>query len=178
MFGRLFGVVVTCALFINCSAKKGITTKDLENIHAIAAMDTIHIESDWANPLNSIMIANTGLLPAQSVTGDISLIGNSNHFKMIGDSVSVYLPYYGEWRFAAPYNSNNTAITFDGVPIISRKTFNEKKKRYEYYLELKTDTELFQVNLTIFPNKEADIRLNSSHRAYIGYRGYIKDPKK
>ncbi|TWO33001.1 DUF4251 domain-containing protein [Seonamhaeicola sediminis] len=175
MMLRIVWIFMFSIIIIGCSSRKQLTaTADkMEKIHAIVKMDTINIISNWANPLNSNMIANTGLLPVGSTAGNISLIGNANYFKIIGDSVSIYLPYYGEWRFAPPYGARETGISFDGKPKEYKQTFNKKKNKYEYYFELKNNAEIFQINLTLFPNLNTDIHVNSNLRAYIGYRGEV-----
>lgn len=174
MMLRIVWVLVFSIIVISCSSRKQLNnTEALEKMHTVLKMDTINIEAQWANPLNAYMIANLGLLPFDSTGGNISLIGNANYFKIISDSVSVYLPYYGEWRFAPPYGTSETGISFNGKPEVFEQTFNKKKNRYEYYFELKNNAEIFQINLTLFPNLNTDIHVNSNLRAYISYRGEV-----
>lgn len=142
-------------------------------------MSTEHFEirSDWALPLatNSLnSIANAGLLPPGSSAGQISLIGNANYVKVVGDSLSVYLPYFGERQMGGGYDSDGAGIEFEGVPEKMEITKNEEKQRYDIRFEFEDDAENFTVSLSLFPNLTSTISVNSSQRFPIRYSGAVK----
>ncbi|MGB7394833.1 MAG: DUF4251 domain-containing protein [Pricia sp.] len=148
-----------------------------ERLEEFISEKSFEIISDRAfpmatNALNSI--ANAGLLPPGSTAGQITLIGNSNYLRVIGDSVSVYLPYYGERQMGGGYNNDGPGIQFEGVPTEMEITKNNDKKRYDIRFQMKDDSELFTVNVSLFPNLSSVININSSQRFPIRYSGNVR----
>lgn len=141
------------------------------------SMEHFEIRSDWALPLatNSLnSIANAGLLPPGSSAGQISLIGNANYVKVMGDSLSVYLPYFGERQMGGGYNSDGAGIEFIGVPKKMEITKDKEKQRYDIRFEFKKDSENFMVIITLLPNLQSTININSSQRFPIRYSGSVE----
>ena len=171
---KIFTLLTLIILLFSCkSVKNSMTSQELESLKAITKKDTITIESNWAYPQNPSLIYNTGLLPIGSGGGNINLIGNANHFKIIKDSLSISLPYFGERQMGAGYNTDKAGINFNGKPMTFKSTFNSKKNIHEYFFELKNRTENFQINLIIHSNLNTDIRINTNQRTSISYRGKI-----
>jgi hypothetical protein len=106
-----------------------------------------------------------------SNAGRIDLIGNSNYLKVIGDSVSVSLPYFGERQMGGGYNSSGQGIEFNGIPQKYDTNWNAKKERYEIEMTLKQKTETFQFNIIVFPSLTTEINVSSTHRFSIRYSG-------
>lgn len=174
MISRIVIVIILSIVFMNCGPGKRVATaEELEKVHAVVKMDTLKIRSQWANPLNANDIINIGLLPPDSAAGNINLIGNPNYFKIIGDSLSIFLPYYGRRQLGGTYNPSEVGIAFEGKPKVFKQEFNEKRNRYEYYFEVNTNKENLQINLSIFPNLRTDIKISSSHRTFISYSGAV-----
>ncbi len=169
-------LILSC-LLISCSSSENITvtTAQSKALDQLVIQKSFVIESEWASPMatNSInAIANSGLLPPGSTANNISLIGNNNFFKVQGDSIIAYLPYYGERQMSGGYNTNN-AIEFKGVPDTYEVTKDEKNKRYILSFEINANTETYRGNVTLFPNLTSTIFINSSHRLPINYRGRV-----
>jgi hypothetical protein len=140
---------------------------------------TFRIVSDWAQPLvtNSIsQISNSGLLPPGSTAGRINLLGNSNYFRMKGDSVSAYLPYYGERQAGGGYGSNS-AIQFKGLPRDLEILKDEKSQGYRMDFDIRDNGENYSVSVLLFPNLKSRITVNSSQRFWISYDGKASDLK-
>ena len=155
------------------SALKNDSSK-IDHLHDLVENGSYEIISAWAFPLMTqglSSIANSGLLMPGSNAGRIDLIGNSNYLKVIGDSVSVSLPYFGERQMGGGYNSSGQGIEFNGIPQKYNATWNAKKERYEIEMTLKQKTETFQFNITIFPSLTTDINVSSTHRLSIRYSG-------
>ena len=136
------------------------------------------IRSDKAMPmatasLNSI--SNAGLFPPGSSASQISLIGNPNHVKVMGDSVAIYLPYYGERQMGGGYNSDGPGIELEGVPDVMEITKNGEKQRYTIQIEMKKATERFDIEVILFPNRNSIISVNSSQRFPIRYSGTVQE---
>ncbi|TXG39723.1 DUF4251 domain-containing protein [Seonamhaeicola maritimus] len=175
---QILTILVLALIFVNCgSGKQVVKAEALEKLNAIVKMDNITIESDQANPQNALLMANTGLLPVGSTGGSINLIGNPNHLKIMGNSLSIDLPFYGEMRMGGGYNTDNAGINFEGIPDVFEHSFNSKKSTQNYYFEVKNENEAFQINLSIYPSLRTEIRVNSSHRTFISYRGQVIEKK-
>ncbi|WP_109300933.1 DUF4251 domain-containing protein [Aquimarina sp. AU474] len=172
----LFGLGL---LLISCSSSKDIVapTEKSRALDALVKEKAFQIDLNWAYPLATgtlNRIANSGLLPPGSTASSISLIGNSNYFKMHGDSITMDLPYYGERQLAGDYDTSKNGIKFKGVPENFEIQKNEKKQSYEMSFFIKNDRESSRVIITLFPNHIANININSSHRTPIRYKGDMK----
>ena len=128
------------------------------------------------NSLNQI--SNAGLLPPGSVANRINLIGNANYLRIKGDSISAFLPYFGERQLAGGYNNNNVGIQFNGIPKEYSVTKDEKKQQHNIRFNINNNTENFQVYITVFPNMTATMNINSSHRFAISYSGFVSSIEK
>ncbi len=145
-------------------------------LQQLVAEGAFEIRSDAAFPLMTqgiTAVANAGLLMPGSSASRIDLIGNSNHFRVIGDSVSVNLPYYGERQMGGGYANNDTGISYEGTPQRYEIQWDEIKDRYLITMRARQGTETLQFNVMVFPSLKADINVNSTHRFSIRYSGKI-----
>lgn len=164
---------------ISCSSSSQIANEKngIQQLDALVLTERFEIDSDWAMPLaTSSMnsLANAGLLPPGSSAGQISLIGNTNYVKVRGDSLSVYLPYFGERQMGGGYNSDGAGIDFEGIPEQMEITKNEEKQQYDILIQIREDSENFTINATLFPNLTSTINVSSSQRFPIRYNGSAK----
>lgn len=169
----LIGMLISCGSSSTISDGK-VNSQKLDEL---VASKRFEILSDRAMPiatasLNSI--SNAGLLPPGSSAGQISLIGNPNYLKVLGDSVAVYLPYYGERQMGGGYNNDGPGIKFEGVPQHMEITKDDEKQRYDVRFNMRDDSEMFNVNVTLFPNLNSMINVSSSQRFSIRYSGSVK----
>ena len=152
------------------SNKIQFLTKTVEEAH-------YEITANWAFPLMTQGLnsaANAGLFMPGSNASSIDLMGNANYLKVIGDSVSVSLPYFGERRMGGGYGNSDNGISFNGIPDMYSIEWDKKKNRYVVKMEVKQKTETLQFIITVFPSLKADINVNSTHRTSIQYSGDIK----
>ncbi len=168
-------ILILGSICIGCSSTKDITATpaQIEALNEMIRIKEFQIESRWAYPLvtNSLSsVANSGLLPPGSSVNNIDLIGNANYFKMIKDSISMYLPYYGERRISGNYNSTDTAIKYNGKP---GDIEIEKNKTYQIRFSAKSDGDGYDVEITIFPNLSSRIVVSSMYRTTISYKGEV-----
>ncbi|GAA4271524.1 DUF4251 domain-containing protein [Aquimarina gracilis] len=176
-------IFIVCCAFISCNSSKNPAEEaaKMQVLDQLMAQNDFQIESNWAHPLvsNSITsIANSRLLPPGSTAGAIDIFGNPNYLRVMGDSISMYLPYYGERQLAATYNNTIIAIKYDGKPDNIKIEKNEKKQTYELQFIAKGDRETYRVFIKLTPNLTSMISVNSSHRTPISYKGNIsKIPK-
>ncbi len=171
-------ILLSCCVLISCttSKKTADTAAQIQILDQLVASKTFEIESSWAYPLvtNSISsIANAGLLPPGSTANTISLIGNTNYLRMYGDSISMYLPFFGEQRLSGGYNSMDVAIEYNGIPDAIEIKKNDKKQVYEIRFSAKSNRDFHNVFITVSPNLISNITVNSMYRNTISYRGEV-----
>ncbi len=168
----LFGGAV-----ISCNTTKPMATESgRQQLDELVANKSFVIESDHALPMatNSLnSISNAGLLPPGSSASQISLIGNPNYLKVIGDSVAVYLPYFGERQMGGGYDNDGPGIKFEGVPQDMEINKDDEKHRYDIRFKMRDNSETFTVNIVLFPNLSSMINVNSSQRFPIRYSGHV-----
>ncbi len=164
---------------LSCSSAKSpeVTVAQMQELDALMKGKSINFEARWARPLVTTSlnsIANAGLLPPGSNINNIDLTGNTNYFRISGDSVSGYFPYYGEKQLGGGgYPPNNNAIQFDGVPEDFQIVKNAKG--YQVTFDIQNQTETYQVKAQVFPSKKGNININSTHRFPIAYTGNFEE---
>ncbi len=159
------------------TGKQAVTNEGNTILDDWVANREFAIASEWARPqptTGMVAVSNAGLLGPGNTLGSISLIGNPNYFRVQGDSVSAYLPYYGERQIGGGYNSNRR-IEFNGVPANLKITKDPKNKGYRMQFSIKEDSETYQVNVRLFPNLTSRMSVTSTHRFVIRYDGKIKE---
>lgn len=170
--GLLLLIIWACG----SSSKTMEPTEKSRKLDEMVDQKSFEIISEWAMPMmtNSInSIGNAGLFPPGSAGSRITLIGNPNYLRVFGDSVSAYLPYYGERQMGGGYNDRTTAIKFNGIPRDLEITKDGKDQTYAVHFEINDETENYNVNLKLFPNLKGSISVNSSQRFQIRYSGDI-----
>jgi len=149
--------------------------KALETKNLVENSD-FEISFTWANPLftNEIaQLSNANLLPLESRSGRINLLGSANYIKKRGDSLEIYLPYYGTRQIGVQMGSNNGAIEFTGIPTDYELAYNEKKRHSEISFKMKEDTERYRVYITVDAEQNVSVNLNSTQRTSIKYTGKV-----
>lgn len=180
---KIYALFFCSLLIISCSSSNKIYSPTTET----RALDTlisnkqftIQASSASPQPTNSIVsLSNSGLLGAGNTAGNISLIGNSNHLTVKGDSISIDLPYYGERQMGGGYNSES-GVKFNGIPKEYTVTKDERTQRHTINFKVRGEgTELFTINAIIFPNWKTNILVTSSQRTPIRYQGEVSEIKK
>jgi hypothetical protein len=171
----LFFGVIAIAIVSCKSPKSAISQANIETLDAIVKNQKFHIESDWARPqVTTAMqqVLNSGLLPFGSSSGSINLIGNQNFLTVSKDSISSYLPYYGERQMQVTYGGSDSAIQFDGV-MNNYKVEKDKNNGYTISFEAKSKSENFKVYIKLSPNLMSNITLIGSSRFSISYSGTV-----
>jgi hypothetical protein len=167
-------IILALLISVSCKSSKSTTTQaEIDNLNTIVSNNHYRIESDWAYPQVTAavqQVMNSGLLPPGSSGSGVSLIGNSNFIEIKGDSISSYLPYFGERQMQVGYNTNDSAIQFDGI-MEDYKVVKGKKDAYDISFSAMSKSEKFNVNITIFPNLSTNVTLNSGSRLGIRYSG-------
>ena len=175
---KSFYILVTIAslFFLSCSSSKSsATAEEMAALDAIIKNKSFEIESSWAYPQNSTatqQVLNSGLLGPGGSSSAINLIGNSNFLRISGDSITSYLPYYGERQMQVNYGGGDSAIQFDGL-LEDYRVIKNKNDSYTLSFRAKSKSEDFNCNITIFSNLKSNIMLNGASRFSISYTGNV-----
>ncbi len=116
------------------------------------------IENQWVTPLRG---------------NRINLIGNANYIRFQGDSVELFLPYFGVRHTGGGYN-NDGGIKYEGLA----KNLQVKEGRNNSLIlkfEGKQATESYDFTVNVFPNLNTSTQVNSSDRDPISYQGEIHE---
>jgi hypothetical protein len=92
--------------------------------------------------------------------------------RVSGDSVIAALPYFGR-AFSAPLNPSDNGINFTSVNADYQITF--RKKRWEILIKPKDSQTVSDLNLTVYTNGRALLRVNSNNRQAISFNGMLSD---
>lgn len=175
MMKTIYLYLTLVVLICSCATSK---TVDNSRIKDIVAHQAFKLESEMAQPLATIgmsQLQNSGLLGPGNSASNISLIGNSNFLKIKGDSITSYLPYYGERRSSVGYGTDNSAVEFEGEVKNYTAVWNAKKQHYTITFQAKSNNELFDVRLVLYPNLKSYITLSSAARTSITYVGKVNE---
>ncbi len=174
-------VAVTAVLgcFLGCGSSKSITLEDVDKMENMVYSKSFHIDAEWAIPMTTgslTTLAGNGLLPIGSTVNRINIQGSRNYLTVKGDSVSAYLPYFGERQMGGGYNSAQ-GVNFDGIAKDFTIEKNEKKNSRTVSFQVNNKTETYQVTATFYPSGMSQILVNSSQRFAIRYEGTVSEIK-
>ncbi|RPD97950.1 DUF4251 domain-containing protein [Aureibaculum marinum] len=172
-----FYLMLMLGLLSSCASTKSVNTDQIKNI---VEKQYFNIESDIAQPSASVGMANlqnSGLLGIGNSASNINLIGNSNFLEVKGDSITSYLPYYGERYSNVGYGSDNGGIELEGDVKNYVVVWNDKKQHYTitFQAKSKNSNELFDARLVLYPNLKSYLTLSSPSRTSITYIGKVKE---
>lgn len=177
MKAKIFILGSFILLLLSCGTSKNAPTEaEVAKLEGLIDSKQIIIESDWAYPQATMamqQIANTGLLQPGNSAANISLVGNHNFLKIKGDSITSYLPYFGERQMQIDYGGMDSAIEFNGL-MKDYKVEKNKKHGYNITFEAKSNNENFQVFLSISPNLKSEMTLSGTGRFPIRYSGHAE----
>ncbi|MCC4212704.1 DUF4251 domain-containing protein [Leeuwenhoekiella parthenopeia] len=135
------------------------------------------VESNFAMPMATTAVnavLNTGILGPGNTGAQISLIGNSNHLTIKGDSISANLPFFGERRMGGGYGTRDNGITIDGL----MKNYSVETKRGMYIIRFSANdtqgNEAYDFVVNLSPGLSANMSVNSTQRTNMQYRGTVE----
>lgn len=93
-------------------------------------------------------------------------------FRVSGDTVQSYLPYFGR-SYAAPMNPSQGGMDFTTTNF-GYQVNQGKKDATVVTIEPRSGTDVRQITMQIFPNGNASLVALSTNRETISYNGYIR----
>ncbi len=177
---KYFMYIAMFFMFMACGSNKTFTPQQdqaYENLKDFVSSKNIEIVSHTARPMatNAFMqVANSNILGPGNTPNNISIIGNANRLRIIGDSIQAYLPFFGEQNFGGTPGSNHQGIEFNDIPDDLQILNNDAKHTVEYSFNIQDQyrgNERYNVFITLFPNKSSLIRVQSTNRSSIEFSG-------
>tara|TARA_R110002072_G_scaffold17207_2_gene65735 strand:- start:821 stop:1366 length:546 start_codon:yes stop_codon:yes gene_type:complete len=176
-----FFTLLIFILTLSCkSSKSKASDAQIKTLEILVENKNYTIESDWARPqvTNAMQqIVNSGLLPAGSSVNAINLIGNSNFLTISGDSITSYLPYFGERQMNVGYGGTDSAIQLQGL-LEDYEVVKGKNNRYTISFSARGKSENFRIKIVLFPNLKSDMQLTANGRFPISYTGHVESLEK
>lgn len=158
------------------SSKSKITDNQIKALETLIENRNFTIKSDMAYPqvTNAMQqVLNSGLLQPGSASNAISLIGNTNFLTISGDSITSYLPYYGERQMSVGYGGGDSTIELKGV-MQDYSVIQGKHNSYIVKFKAKSNSENFQAIIRVFPSLKTDMQLLGTSRFSISYSGRLE----
>ncbi|TXE05700.1 DUF4251 domain-containing protein [Gelidibacter salicanalis] len=169
-------------VFIGCGSSKEFTARDnqaYQNLKDLVDSQTFEIVSNRASPFASAAfsrVANSRILGPGNSANNIDISANANRLTIKGDSISGYLPFFGEQHFGGGYNNNKTSIEFDDVPKDFQVMHDDQKHAVEIRFKIDDkyrNSEHYDMMIILYPNLRSTIRVQSTTRSSIEYTGRV-----
>lgn len=171
-----FVICVVSLTFMSCkSARSQATNEQIETLKNLVENRNFSLEFLWAYPQATgatQQVLNSKVLQAGSSAGAINLIGNSNFLTISGDTISSYLPYFGERRGSVAYSGKDSAIQLDGV-LENFKVSEGKHHSYSLSFDARSKSEHFKVVIRLYPNLKSYLTVIGDSRTSISYSGQL-----
>lgn len=179
---RLLIYNVFLLILMSCGANKQFTAQDnqaYQQLQDLVASRSFEIVSTSARPIATAAftkVANSNILGPGNSAGNIDITSNSNKLTIKGDSISGYLPYFGEQTFGGGYGGNHTGIEFKDLPKDYQVIHNDKKHFVTISFNI-TDqyrkSDNYAITITLYPSYRSHIRVQSTSRTSIEYSGRV-----
>lgn len=167
-----------CALLVfSCTASKEASETATKAVEALVA-DNYEIVSTWANPVGSSAIKQLGAqgaLGMDSNAGRINITGNTNYVRKVGDTLLVYLPYYGTRTTGATplMETTNSSIIFEGIPSSYTVLPGRKGAFTQVSFSFGTDSDRYNFLVKVFTNNSVTMDVTTANKSRIQYEGTI-----
>lgn len=169
-------------MLMSCGSNKQFTAQEIQayqQLKDLVASRSFEIVSTSAMPMATAAftkVANSNILGPGSSAGHIDITSNSNRLTVKGDSISGFLPYFGEQKFGGSYGGNHTGIEFKDVPRDYQVIYNDKKHAVTISFKISDQyrkTDQYDMTISLYPSYRTQIRVQSTTRTPIGYNGRL-----
>lgn len=157
-FFLFFGLTML-VFSVSCGSRNAIGADSREYRQLVERVNErdFEIVNEWANPLRA---------------SRIHLVGNPNYIRFEGDSVEVFLPFFGVRHSGGGYGSEG-GIVYEGP--VQNLRIEEMPGRGRVMMSFSGNqkSENLDFNITFFPGGKTNASVNSSQRDRMGYEGRI-----
>ena len=167
IYRGFFKAMPILALFLflmSCGGSQGVITaeerQELQELTQKVESREFEIQNQWADPQGG---------------NSINLMGNTNFIRFEGETVEVFLPYYGV-RHSGGGPGSEGGIKYEG-PLVNYKV-EERMKQQDVLVSFEgqnKDNEQLKFLITLYPNGNATTSVTTSQRSSITYRGDLED---
>lgn len=172
--------IMVSMLAFSCKSSESMAerTQALNNLETKINNKNFKIDINTVIPFNTnatTQVLNNLMRYTGNTGNRITVNGYYITFK--NDSISGYLPYYGEQQLSSNRYNSDLGIEFSGKP---KEYSLDKHKRKDAYImkftinDEKDTVETYRVFITFFPSNTADVNIVTSHRNGISYRGQLE----
>lgn len=156
-----FLILIFSALISSCGSAGG-EIQSYDDLNRLVETRNFEIQNEWAMPLGG---------------NRINLIGNTNFIRFKGDSVDLFLPYFGVRHSGGDYGGDG-GIEFEGIAEDLEINKNAEKNKIVIEFEGEDDNnENLDFHITLFSNGNTNTSVNSSQRTSISYQGTVEKLK-
>lgn len=159
--GWISTMVFSAVMFFLVSCGSTVSAGDqqeLNELHELVESREFEIQHNWARPMGG---------------GNINLIGNTNYIRFEGDSVDIFLPYFGVRHSGGGYGTEG-GIEYEGLAKgLEITEGNDEKLMLDF--EGEQGSEHLNFSVTLYPNGNAHTSVTSSERQSINYQGEIRE---
>lgn len=152
-------LILVLVLMQSCGVTKESNRADIssmEDLEGVVSSMQFEVTHEYAQPLNSTQI---------------DLIGNPNFIRFKGDTVDLFLPYFGVRHLGGDYGGRDGGIEYEGP--VRNLEIEENADEIILHFDAQEKTEDLSFQITLYPNGRANTSVNSSQRQAISYRGWI-----
>ncbi len=176
----LFSLLWSCKT--NQIAKAEAKANDLEILDSLYAKKDYYVKINVAYPFTSTattQVANALLRNTGDNINRIDVRGDGNFIKIQNDTVSGYLPFFGESRTSSgAYGGTDLAIQFDELLKDLTKKINTDKGKLELEFSAKqkrNNNEKYEVSIDIYPNEKVSVNIRPVHKTVMRYDGQLTE---
>ena len=154
-----FLLVAFIFIIASCGStqERGGQINDFEDIQRLVESGKFKIENQWATPLGG---------------NQINLTTNINYIKFKGDSVEMFLPYFGVRHAGGGYGRAGGIEINDLIENLEISE-NSSKETITLEFEGNQNNENLEFFIKLFSNGNTTTSVNSSQRSTISYRGNL-----
>ncbi len=173
--GLIFVLLFSCSS-TESEAMKEAKIQQFNELKELVEDKSFKFIAETAHPMQTYavtQVTNALLRNTGNSSGTIFLTGRGDYIKVMKDTVSAELSYFGEVRFVGSIDPSDSGINFDEESLNFTTTENEKKKTLNLEFDVNSKTDRYNVIMQIYPSKRTNVIINSSNRTSIRYGGKI-----
>lgn len=173
--GLIFVLLFSCSS-TESEAMKEAKIQQFNELKELVEDKSFKFIAETAHPMQTYavtQVTNALLRNTGNSSGTIFLTGRGDYIKVMKDTVSAELSYFGEVRFVGSIDPSDSGINFDEESLNFTTTENEKKKTLNLEFDVNSKTDRYNVIMQIYPSKRTNVIINSSKRTSIRYGGKI-----
>ncbi|RQO30640.1 hypothetical protein DBR32_07860 [Taibaiella sp. KBW10] len=112
-----------------------------------------------------------GMYP--NVENIVQLTGNQYAIKIAPGKLEVYLPYFGS-AYSPVSGTNDAGFKFTSTQYEYSTNMKNARNGYDIQIKPLDHKDINRINITVFENGRATVRISSNNRSAISYQGVLR----